>query len=156
LTLRLLGEAERAKVGAWTATLMLVVAVTVPEVPVMATVVVLGGAEAVAVSVSTLVVDVGFALHEAVTPLGKVDGSVRSTLPVKPPASVTVMVVELEVPWFTETVLEEACIQKPGTCGPASSSIKLCPFALPHPVTRSYPVTACTRSAGSPFRCSRQ
>jgi hypothetical protein len=28
-------------------------------------------------------------------------------------------------------------IQKPGTCAPARSSMRLSPLALPHPVTRS-------------------
>jgi hypothetical protein len=137
LMLKLLGEDESAKIGAWTATVMFVVAVTLPDVPVIASVLVLGGAELLAVSVSKLLVEVGFVPHEAVTPLGNADARVRLTLPLKPPASVTVTVVELEVPWITEIVLDEANIQKPGTWGPANVSIRLCPFALPHPVTRS-------------------
>ena len=98
LMLRLLGEDERANVGAWTARVMLVVAVTLPEVPVMAKVVVAGGAEVAAVSVSTLLARVGFVPHEAVTPVGNEDVRARATLPLKPPASVTLIVVELEVP----------------------------------------------------------
>lgn len=143
-TLKLLGEGERANVGPWTATVTFVVAVKPPdtEVPVMASVVVLGAAELLAVSVSTLVPEVGFVPQDAVTPLGNVEDTARLTLPLKPPASETVMVVELEVPWLTETLLEEARSQNPGTCGPARSSMRLCPAALPHPVTRSYPVTA--------------
>ena len=83
LMLRLLGEDERANVGAWTARAMLVVAVTLPEVPVMAKVVVAGGAELVAVSVRTLDPEAGFVPQDAVTPVGSPD-SARFTLPVKP------------------------------------------------------------------------
>ena len=49
-------------------------------------------AEPLAVSVSTLVVAVGFGLNPAVTPLGRPDAA-RLTLPVNPPTSVTVMVL---------------------------------------------------------------
>jgi hypothetical protein len=123
-TPRLLGEPERLKLGAWTATVMLVVAVTLPEVPVTVKAVVPDGAELLAVSVSTLVPDVGFVPHDAVTPLGNADVIANVTFPVNPPASVTVKVVELEAPCLMETVLDEARIQKPGTCGPAKLSIK--------------------------------
>ena len=116
---------------------MLVVAVRLPEVPVIVSVVVEVGAELLAVSVSTLLPDVGFVLHDAVTPLGSGVVTARVTFPLNPPASVTLMVVELEAPWFSKTVAGVPRIQKPGTCAPARSSMRFCPLALPHPVTRS-------------------
>jgi hypothetical protein len=60
-------------------------------------------AELAAVSVSVLVVVVGFRLHAAVTPLGRPDAA-RSTLPVKPYAALTVTVDVVELPWPTLTV----------------------------------------------------
>ncbi len=70
---------------------MVVVAVRLPDVPVIVSVLLLDGAELLAVSVNTLVPEVGFALHEAVTPLGRPD-TARSTFPVNPYCGVTVMV----------------------------------------------------------------
>jgi hypothetical protein len=71
---------------------MVVLAVVVPEVPVMVTVT---GPPTVAVllaaSVSTLEVVDDVGLNEAVTPLGSPD-TVKATLPVNPPVSATVMV----------------------------------------------------------------
>lgn len=76
----------------------MVVAVRLPEVPVIVTAVFPAAAALVAVSVSTLVPDVGFVPHDAVTPLGSVDVTARVTFPVNPPASVTVIVVAFEEP----------------------------------------------------------
>lgn len=115
----------------------MVVTVMLPEVPVMVTPVVAAVAELLAVRVRTLVPLVGFVPHDAVTPVGSDDVTARFTVPVNPPASVTVMVVELEASSARDTLLEELASQKPGTCGPARASIRVCPFALPHPVTRS-------------------
>jgi adenosylcobinamide amidohydrolase len=70
---------------------MVVEAVVVPEVPVMVTVEVPTVAVALAVQVSTLVVVVGFVPNVQVTPEPGL-GTVRVTLPVNPPVSVTVMV----------------------------------------------------------------
>jgi len=103
----------------------------------MASVVVKLGAELLAVNVSTLLPDVGFVLHDAVTPLGSGLVTAMVTLPLNPPASVTLMVVEPEAPGFKLIVAGVPMIQKPGTCAPARSSINFCPVALPHPVTRS-------------------
>ena len=131
------GEAERRKLGACTPTVIVVAAVKLPEVPVMVSAVVETGAELLAVRVSTLLPDVGFVPHAAVTPLGSGVEIARLTLPLNPPASVTLMVVELDAPWLTETTAGVPRIQKPGTCWPARSSIRSCPLALPHPVARS-------------------
>jgi len=131
------GASESMKLGGWTLTVTLVDTVILPDVPVMVIVTDAAGAEPVAVKVRTLVPLVGLVPHDAVTPVGSVELTARLTLPVNPPASVTVMVVELEAPWGTDTLLEELASQKPATCGPARASMRFCPFALPHPVTRS-------------------
>ena len=70
---------------------MVVVAVTLPEVPVMVIVDVAAVAVLLAVSVSTLVPVVGLVPNAAVTPLGSPDAA-RVTLPVNPPTSVTPIV----------------------------------------------------------------
>src|SRR5258708_24985691 len=71
---------------------MVVDAVRLPEVPVMVTVAVPAVAELLAVSDRTLVVVVLAGLKDAVTPLGSPEAT-KLTLPVKPPAGVTVMVL---------------------------------------------------------------
>ena len=108
----------------------------------MVTCVVPGVAELVALTVSTLAPMVGFVPHDAVTPLGSALVTARVTLPANPPASVIEIVDVPDAPWVTFKVLDEDAIQKPGTCGPARASIRFCPFALPHPVVRSYPGVA--------------
>jgi hypothetical protein len=84
--LNVLGAAESEKFfDAVTVRLMLVVCVKAPKVPV--TVTATGPptvAEALAVSVNTLVPVVLVGLNDAVTPVGKVDVTARFTLPVKP------------------------------------------------------------------------
>ena len=61
----------------------MVIAFSVPEVPVMVRLLVPPGAELLAASVSTLVPEVGFVPHDAVTPLGNPDAA-RLTLPLNP------------------------------------------------------------------------
>jgi len=75
-----------------------VVAVSVPEVPVMVSEYAPVAAELLKVSVSTLLPTVGFALHDAVTPLGRPETE-RLTLPVNPPRAFTMMVDVVEPPW---------------------------------------------------------
>jgi len=70
---------------------MIVVAVTVPEAPVMVAVAKPAVAVALAVNVTTLEPVVGFVANAAVTPLGSPDAE-SVTLPVNPPVSVTVIV----------------------------------------------------------------
>lgn len=70
---------------------IVVVAVTVPDVPVMVTVDVPAVAVLLAANVSTLLPVVGLVAKVTVTPLGRPDAA-RVTLPVNPPTSVTVMV----------------------------------------------------------------
>src|ERR1700722_11285340 len=71
---------------------MVVIAARVPDVPVMVTVDVPVAAELLAVRLCTLLPVVGFVPNEAVTPLGRPDGA-SVTLPVKPPTSVTLIVL---------------------------------------------------------------
>jgi len=74
-----------------TVSAIVVVAVRVPEVPVMVTVVAPVVAEPLAVRVSTLVEVVGLVANAAVTPLGRPEAA-RVTEPVNGLTSVTVIV----------------------------------------------------------------
>jgi hypothetical protein len=78
-------------VGEVTVSATVVVAVSVPEVPVIVTVEVPAAAVLLAVSVRTLEVADDVGLNDAVTPLGKPDAA-NVTLPVKGLTSVTVIV----------------------------------------------------------------
>lgn len=60
------------------------VAVRVPEVPVMVNATVAAGAELLAARVRTLVPLVGFVPHDAVTPVGSAEVTARFTLPLNP------------------------------------------------------------------------
>ena len=80
-----------------TVRLTVVVAVRLPEVPVIVTVAVPVVAVGLAVRVSRLVPVVGFVPNTGLTPLGRPDAT-RLTLPVNPPTSVTVMVLVPPVP----------------------------------------------------------
>jgi hypothetical protein len=76
---------------------IVVVLVKLPDVPEMVTVTVPVAAVLLAVSVKVLVVVAGFAVKEAVTPLGRPDAD-KVTLPLKPFCGVTVMVLVPAVP----------------------------------------------------------
>jgi hypothetical protein len=76
---------------------MVVVAVRLPEVPLMVTVAVPTVAVLLAVNVSTLVEVVGLVPYATVTPLGR-PVAARVTLPVNPFTSVTVMVSAAVLP----------------------------------------------------------
>jgi hypothetical protein len=80
-----------------------VVAVRLPEVPVIVTVEVPTVAELLAFSVSTLDPVVGLVPNDAVTPVGKPEAA-RVTLPVNPPASATVIVSVPLLLWVTDKV----------------------------------------------------
>jgi hypothetical protein len=140
LTLREAGEAVIVKFGdeaALTVRASVVVATRLPEVPVMVTVLVPVVADALAVSVSVLVPVAGFALNAAVTPLGRPDAA-RLTLPVNPFKSVTVMVVvPLAPPAAIVKLLGESESVKLGVADPVSVLIRVAPFGVPHPVTKS-------------------
>jgi hypothetical protein len=113
-----------------------VVAVRLPEVPVMVTVDVPVVAVALAVRVSTLVPVVGFVPKVAVTPLGKPDAA-NVTLPVNPPTSVTVMVLVPLLPCVMVRLLGESESVKLGVADPANRLMIPVVFGLPQPVHRS-------------------
>jgi len=144
-TVNEVGDAAMVKLGvaaAVTVSESVVVAVRLPDVPVMVMVEVPVVAVLLAVSDSVLVPVVGFGLNAAVTPLGSPDAA-NVTLPVNPPTSVTVIVLlPLDPPWLIERLLGESESVKLGVEAPASALIRFCPLILPHPVTMSYPVTA--------------
>jgi hypothetical protein len=140
------GEALTLKAGVvveLTVSATEVVAVRLPEVPVMVTVEVPVVAVALAVRVSTLVPVVGLVPKVAVTPLGKPDAA-RVTLPENPSTSVTEIVLVPLLPCVTVTLLGEAERVKLGEeeDDPANSVISPVVFGLPQPVHRSNPVAA--------------
>ncbi len=139
VTVSEVGEAAMLKFGvavALTVRATVVVAVRLPEVPVIVTVDVPVVAVLLAVSVSTLVPVVGFVPNAAVTPLGRPDAA-RVTLPVNPPASVTVMVPVPLPPWIIDRLLGESESVKLGVADPANRLMIPVVFGLPHPVHRS-------------------
>ena len=111
-----------------------VVAVRLPEVPVMVTMVVPVVPILFAVKVSVLVVVVLGGLKEAITPGGRPD-AVRLTLPVNPTREFTVMVLAPPAaPWVIVRLFGEVESVK---LGDPRTLIRLWPFGLPHPVAMS-------------------
>jgi hypothetical protein len=142
VTVREAGEAAMVKFGvavALTVRASVVVAVRLPEVPVMVTVEVPVVAVELAVRVSTLVPVVGFVPNAAVTPLGNPDAA-RVTLPVNPFRSVTLMVLVPLLPWVTVRLLGESESVKLGVAEPANRLMIPVVFGLPQPLQRSNPV----------------
>lgn len=114
-----------------------VVAVKLPEVPVMVTVAVPVVAVLLAVRVRVLVEVVGFVPNVAVTPLGRPDAA-SVTLPENPPTSVTVIVLVPLLPWVMVTLLGDAESVKLGEeDDPDNNVISPVVFGLPQPVHRS-------------------
>ena len=121
----------------FTVSATVVLAVRLPEVPVIVTVAAPVVAVALAVNVSTLVPVVGFVPNAAVTPLGRPDAA-RVTLPLNPPTSVTEIVLVPLPPWVTVTLLGEAESVKLGVADPAANRLMIpVVFGLPQPVHRS-------------------
>ena len=118
-----------------------VVAVRLPDVPVMVTVEVPVVAVALAVRVSTLVPVVGLVPKVAVTPLGKPDAA-SVTLPENPFRSVTVMVLLPLLPCVIVRLVGESESVKLGVAEPANKLMIPVVFGLPQPVHRSKPVAA--------------
>jgi hypothetical protein len=140
------GDALTLKLGVvaeFTVSETVVVAVKLPDVPVMVTVAVPVVAVLLAVRVKVLVEVVGFVLNAAVTPLGNPDAA-RVTLPENPPTSVTVIVLVPLPPCVTATLVGEAASVKLGEVedDPANRLIIPVVFGLPQPVHRSKPVAA--------------
>lgn len=126
-TVTLEGDAESEKLGvatAFTVREIVVVWVSVPEVPVMVTVAVPVVAVLLAVNVTLLVEVVGLVPNAAVTPEGKPDAD-KLTLPVNPPEGVTVMVLLPLLPWTTVTLPGEAESEKLGVGAPAGGKTQL-------------------------------
>jgi hypothetical protein len=109
-------------VGAAIVNEMLVVCVSVPEVPVIVMVLVPVVAVLLAVKVRTLVEVVGFVPNEAVTPLGNAE-VLSVTEPVKPFWSVTVIVLLPLLPCFTVRLVGEADNEKFGEAGAFTVSV---------------------------------
>lgn len=133
------GDAAMVKFGVvveFTVNARVVVAVKLPEVPVIVTVAGPVVAVLLAVSVSTLVPVVGFVPNAAVTPLGRPDAA-KVTLPVNPPTSVTVIVLVPLLPWVIVRLLGESESVKLGVEVPARRLIRPVVFGLPQPVHRS-------------------
>lgn len=133
------GEAAMLKLGVaaeFTVRASVVVAVKLPEVPVIVTVDDPVVAVLLAVNVSTLVPVVGFVPNVAVTPLGRPDAA-SVTLPVNPPRSVTVTVLVPLPPCVIVRLLGESDKVKLGVEDPAKRLIRPVVFGLPHPVHRS-------------------
>ena len=138
------GDALTLKFGddaAFTVSETVVVAVKLPDVPVMVTVAVPVVAVLLEVRVSVLVEVVGFVLNAAVTPLGRPDAA-NVTLPENPPRSVTVIALVPLLPWVMVTLLGDEARVKLGVELPASALSRPLPFGLPQPVARSYPTVA--------------
>jgi len=144
VTVTEVGDAAMVKFGVaveFTVNARVVVAVKLPEVPVMVTVADPVVAVLLAVSVSTLVPVVGFVPNAAVTPEGRPDAA-SVTLPLNPPTSVTVIVLVPLLPCAIDKLLGEAESVKLAVAAPASALSRLAPFGLPQPVAKSYPVVA--------------
>jgi hypothetical protein len=121
-----------------TVRLNVVVAVRLPDVPVIVTVTVPVAAVALAVRVNALVVVVGFGVNAAVTPLGRPEAE-RVTLPLKPFCGTTVMVLAPLLPWLTVTVLGTAVRLKLGLPEqPGKLNVPIAVLQLNPPVTFSY------------------
>ena len=78
---------------------------------------------------------------DTVTPLGSPEAE-RAIDELNPPETAVVIVEVPLLPCDTETVVGEAETAKPVAGAPVRALIRLAPLGLPHPVTRSYPVTA--------------
>src|ERR1700676_5021669 len=96
-------QANPETVAGLTVSAMLVVAVNVPDVPVIMRFDVPAVAVLLAAKVSTLAPVVGLVPNEAVTPVGSPD-AVSVTLPLNPPAPVTVTVSVALLPRVTASV----------------------------------------------------
>jgi hypothetical protein len=139
------GDALRLKFGdaaEFTVSETVVVALRLPEVPVIVTVAAPVVAVLLAVRVSVLVEVAGLVPNVAVTPLGNPEAA-SVTLPENPPTSVTVIVLVPLLPCVTVTLLGEAESVKLGEeDDPDNSVIRPVVFGLPRPVHRSNPVAA--------------
>jgi hypothetical protein len=129
--------------GALTVTLIVVVWLRVPDVPVIVTLNVPEGAVALAVSVNVLESVVELGLKEARTPLG-CPAADRPTEPVNPLIGVTTIVVVPPTPPAVIVSLDtDAERLKSGLVGAAGHWLtRFATFTLPIPVAKSQPAPA--------------
>jgi len=107
-----------------------VVAVAVPEVPVIVTVDVPATAVALAVSVRTALPEVGFVANAAVTPLGNPDAA-RVTLPLNPFTSFTEIVSVALAPVATDkAVADEESVKLPDEVPPEEPPLQGTPLSV--------------------------
>ncbi len=123
-----------------------VVCVTPPPVPVSVMLYVAAATVDATVNVALEVPDPGAPIDDGlkptVTPLGAPE-AVSATAELNPPEIVELMVDDPLLPAATEMAEGEAESVKEGFCVDEPVSALIRPlFGLPHPVTRSYPVTA--------------
>jgi hypothetical protein len=121
-----------------TASAIVVLAVRLPDVPVIVTIAVPVAAMALAFRVNVLVEVVEFGLNVAVTPLGSPDAA-SVTLPLNPFSAVTVMVLVPSPPCTIDTLVGEATKAKP-LSPPGQLLARLVAFTVPIPVAKSQPV----------------
>jgi hypothetical protein len=121
-----------------TASAIVVLAVRLPDVPVIVTIAVPVAAVALAFRVNVLVEVVGFGLNVAVTPLGSPDAA-SVTLPLNPFSAVTVMALVPLPPCTIDTLVGEATKAKP-LSPPGQLLARLAAFTVPIPVAKSQPV----------------
>jgi hypothetical protein len=137
-TVKVFGEAVSVKLpNAFTVSVMVVVALRLPEIPVIVTVTVPAFAVLLAVRVRVLVEVAGFGLNAAVTPLGSPEAA-SVTSPENPLTGVMVMVLApLAPPFAMVTEFGEADKVKLGPAGATNASIRAEPFGVPHPEGKS-------------------
>lgn len=138
------GEAERVKFPTDTVStvrLIVVVFISVPDVPVTVTVTVPVAAVLPAVRVSVLEEVAGFGVNAAVTPVGKPDAD-RVTLPLKPFCGVIAIVVVIPLPPCVIVRLpgegERVKLGLEEEVGQAFTRLKA--LTVPMPVAKSQPV----------------
>ena len=147
---KLLGEADSVKfpaAGAVTVRDTVVVCVMPPPVPLTVMlyvpVAVVGDTAMPMVAVPDPGAAIDAGVNVTVTPLGCpfADNAIAA---LNPPDTLVLIVEEPPLPCTTDTAPGTAEIAKFGVVEvlPASALINPTPFGLPHPVTRSYPVTA--------------
>ena len=137
----LVGEAPSEKFGVpFTVKLTVVVCARLPEVPVIVTVAPPVVAEALAVSVRTLVPVAGFELKPAVTPVGKPEAA-SVTAPLNPfVGAIVIVLVPPAPPCVIVTLDGEAESEKFGELDPGQAFTKFATFKVPIPVAKSHPV----------------
>lgn len=99
-------------------------AVTVPEVPVIVTGNVPATAVLLAVNVTTLVPVVGLVPNVAFTPVGRPEAA-SVTLPVKPPVSVTVIASVALAPWTSDRTADDGASVKPDVLPTRVSTLRM-------------------------------